>query len=309
MNNGDSIVNCNFTRRAFVASMSAAIAGCQFPASKTKAKFAFNPSTFMKFQLPLAEQVRLAAEAGFRGLEPWLKDVRTAAKNGQLADLRKLATDLGIEFINGIAFGQWSHPDAKIRAAGLEETKRDMAMLAQIGCTRIAASMCGIHAQNAPEVSLAEIAERYAALLELGKREGVRPLLEYWGHSKVMNRPEDAIAVLEMVKSSEGAILADVFHTYAGGGSFASFARFTPQRLPVLHVNDYPNRPGKELADADRVWPGDGVAPWKAIREALHQAGNDSPWLSLELFNQSYQTRTAQWTVRSGHEKMSALWR
>ena len=297
--------NLEITRRGFVGALSLALVGCRALDFGKRPKFALNPSTVMKFNLPLERQVRLAAVGGFRGLEPWLKDVRAADAQGKLPEIRRLAEDLGLEFINGIAFGAWSHPDAERRRKGIEETKRDMDMLNRLGCHRIAASLCGIHAEGAPKTTLAEIAERYAALLELGRREGVRPLLEYWGHSVVMNRPEDALKVVEMVKDPDCAILADVFHTFKGGGKFAAFDRLTERLMPVLHVNDYPGRSAKELTDADRVWPGDGEAPWKEILGALARADNPAPWFSLELFNQSYQVRTPEWTVRTAREKMS----
>ena len=52
-------------------------------------------------------------------------------------------------------------------------------------------------------------------------------------------------------------------------------------------MNDYPANPPRErLVDADRVWPGDGQAPWKDIFGNLDAVGAD-PWLSIELFNPS----------------------
>lgn len=294
------------SRREFLAALSAAVAGCRLAKFGSDARLSFNPSTVREFKLPLEEQVRLASEAGFAGFEPWLKDLRVADAAGRLPAIRKMAEDAGLEFVNGIAFGFWSHPDSKVRAAGLEETKRDMALLCRLGCPRIAASLCGIHGPGSPKVTLDDIAERYAAVLKLGRREGVRPLLEYWGHSVVMNTPEAALSVVEKVKDADAAVLADVFHTYKGGGSFATYGRLTSERMPVLHVNDYPARPANELTDADRVWPGDGVAPWREIFARLRSAGNERPWLSLELFNRSYQRATPEWTVRRGLAKMQA---
>ena len=266
-----------------------------------------NASTIRGYKLSLKEQVKAVAAAGYGGFEPWLKDIHAARADGTFADVVKIARDSGLEFVNGIAFGQWVHPDAKVRAAGLEETKRDMAALAEMGCPRIAASMFGVQKAGSPKLGAAEIAERFAALCDLGDKMGVQPLLEYWGHSVNLSRLEDALDVLARVKRPGTAVLADVYHTYRGGGDFATFARLTPEQLPVLHVNDYPfTKPRTELTDPDRVWPGDGLAPWKELFATLDARGIE-PWLSIELFNPAYWRTTPSDTLRTGIEKMVAL--
>ena len=134
-----------------------------------------------------------------------------------------------------------------------------------------------------------------------------KPLLEYWGHCVHLSRLEDALAVLKILGRSDAAILADVYHTYRGGGDFATYARLTSEQLPVLHVNDYPStKPRTELADADRVWPGDGIAPWKELFATLCKQKLE-PRLSIELFNPAYWRTTPSDTLRTGIEKMAAL--
>ena len=285
-----------------------AMSGCVICGNRPpQRKLSMNASTIRGYKLSLKDQVKAVAAAGFGGFEPWLKDIHAARADGTFADTVKIARDAGLQFVNGIAFGQWVHPDAKVRAAGLEETKRDMAALAEMGCPRIAASMFGVQKAGSPKLSTAEIAERFGVLCDLGAKMGVQPLLEYWGHSVNLSRLEDALDVLARVKRPGTAVLADVYHTYRGGGDFATYARLTPEQLPVLHVNDYPSsKPRTELTDADRVWPGDGSAPWEDLLEKLDTRGLD-PWLSIELFNPAYWRTTPADTLRTGIEKMHAL--
>ena len=296
-------------RRDFIISAAAAGlasfagGGCVGMAG-TRRKFSLNASTLRGYGLGLADQVKAAVSAGFSGFEPWMKDIRAAKEAGVLADVCKAARDGGLEFVNGIAFGQWVNPDAKVRAEGLEETKRDMALLAEMGCKRIAASMFGVQKPGSPILATAEIAERYAAVLDLGKQMGVRPLLEYWGHSVNLTRLEDALEVLKLLDRADAAVLADVYHTYRGGGSFETYCRLSAATLPVLHVNDYPASPAREkLVDADRVWPGDGIAPWRDVFAALDGVGAD-PWLSIEVFNPNYWKTTPAATSAEGFGKL-----
>ena len=295
-------------RREFLGVSMLAMSGCMICGNRPpRPKFSMNASTIRGYKLSLKDQVKAVVAAGYDGFEPWMKDIHAARADGSLADTVKIARDVGLQFVNGIAFGQWVHPDAKVRAAGLEETKRDMAALAEMGCPRIAASMFGVQKAGSPKLGAAEIAERFAVLCDLGEKMGVQPLLEYWGHSVNLSRLEDALDVLARVKRPGTAVLADVYHTYRGGGDFATYARLTPEQLPVLHVNDYPStKPRAELTDADRVWPGDGVAPWKELFATLC-AQRLEPWLSIELFNPAYWRTTPSDTLRTGIEKMVAL--
>ena len=295
-------------RREFLGVSMLGMSGCMICGNRPpRPKFSMNASTIRGYKLSLKEQVKAVVGAGYDGFEPWLKDIHAARADGSFADTVKIARDVGLQFVNGIAFGQWVHPDAKVRAAGIEETKRDMAALAEMGCPRIAASMFGVQKAGSPKLGAAEIAERFAVLCDLGEKMGVQPLLEYWGHSVNLSRLEDALDVLARVKRPGTAVLADVYHTYRGGGDFATFVRLTPEQLPVLHVNDYPStKPRTELTDADRVWPGDGIAPWKELFATLCEQRLE-PWLSIELFNPAYWRTTPSDTLRTGIEKMVAL--
>ena len=295
------------TRRGFLLGTTAlAVAGC---AVRRRAfcgagwKIALNPSTLRGYKLDFRQQVEVAVAAGYDGIEPWIRDLRAAQADGSLGDAVRFAKDRGLSFVNGIAFGEWANPDPVRRAAGLEETKRDMALLAEIGCPMIAASMFGIQKPGTPIEPLPALTERYAAVLELGRAAGVRPLLEYWGHSVNLCKVADALQVAAATGDAQAGVLADVYHTYRGGNSFETFRFLSPAVLPVLHVNDYPATPAAdELKDADRVYPGDGIAPWARIFRILSETGA-RPWLSLELFNPNYWNSTPLQTARTGLAK------
>lgn len=295
-------------RREFVGiGTLTALAGCIGVKSQRSVKFSMNASTLRGYNLTLLDQVKAVASSGFAGYEPWMKDIRAAKESGTLKEACRIARDGGVSFVNGIAFGQWVNPDPAVRKAGMEETKQDMALLSEMGCPCVAASMFGVQKPGSPVVPKEDIAERYAAVLDLGRKMGVRPLLEYWGHSVNLPRLEDALDVLKMLNRPDAAILADVYHTYRGGGSFETYRRLSASMLPVLHVNDYPAEPPRErLVDADRVWPGDGFAPWKDIFGHLADAGAN-PWLSIEVFNPSYWKTSPSDTLGAGRMKLETV--
>jgi sugar phosphate isomerase/epimerase len=79
-----------------------------------------------------------------------------------------------------------------------------------------------------------------------------------------------------------------------------------PQALQAYHMNDYPADPPREtIKDADRVFPGDGIAPITEILRNFKAVGA-YPALSLELFNKSYWEMPALECAKLGLEKMKA---
>jgi sugar phosphate isomerase/epimerase len=102
-------------------------------------------------------------------------------------------------------------------------------------------------------------------------------------------------------------ILVDVYHLHKGGSGFTGLKQLGPAALQVFHMNDYPaNPPREKITDADRVYPGDGVAPLAAMLRDLHALGFRG-LLSLELFNRGYWKQDALVVAKTGLEKMRAV--
>ena len=94
---------------------------------------------------------------------------------------------------------------------------------------------------------------------------------------------------------------------YRGGSGFGGIKLLGRESIHVFHFNDYPADPPREKAtDADRVYPGDGVAPLKGLIRDL-AAGGFHVTLSLELFNRKLWSQDPLTVVQTGLEKMKAL--
>ncbi|HTU90780.1 MAG TPA: sugar phosphate isomerase/epimerase, partial [Gemmataceae bacterium] len=136
---------------------------------------------------------------------------------------------------------------------------------------------------------------------------GVVPQVEVWGFSKTLGRLGDAACVAIESGHKEACILADVYHLYKGGSGFTGVNLLNGSALHVLHVNDYPADPPRaRITDANRLYPGDGVAPLKTFLRDLRRIGFRGV-LSLELFNREYWKRDALAVARTGLEKMKAV--
>jgi sugar phosphate isomerase/epimerase len=101
--------------------------------------------------------------------------------------------------------------------------------------------------------------------------------------------------------------LPDVFHLFKGGSPLEGIRLLSPAAIHVFHVNDYPARPDrKTLTDADRIFPGDGVAPYKTLLRDL-RSGGFQVMLSLELFNRQYWKEDPLSVATRGIAKVKAL--
>jgi len=275
------------------------------PSAEGSFTYCFNTSTILGQKVGLAKEVELAAQAGYQAVEPWVSAIEQFVKDGgSLADLNKRVRDLGLTVESAIGFSQWLVDDDAKRAQGLEQIKRQMDMIAQLGGKRLAAPPAG--ATDTPGLDLMKAAERYRALLELGDQMGVVPQLELWGGSKNLNRLGACAFVALECGHPKACVLADVFHIYKGGSDFTGLRLFSSQALQVFHVNDYPSDPPRDkINDSYRVFPGDGVAPLTQILRDLRATGGTKV-LSLELFSRKYWEQDPLEVAKTGLAKLKA---
>jgi len=264
--------------------------------------YCLNTSTIRTEGATIIDAIDVAADAGWDGLEPWVQELdEWVAQGGTLEQVRAHAAQRGVALVNLIGFPEWAVPEEDRRRVGLEEAARCFAMAQTLGCPHVAAPPMGIHDRA---VDLEPIPERYAAVVDLAARYGVQPLLEYWGVARTLGTTGEALLVAAECGRPGVQLLADVFHMYKGSGHHSGFEHFGAGRLGLVHVNDYPALPDRAaVTDADRVYPGDGQAPWKEILAMLARIGYEGI-LSLELFNEAYWARGPAAVAREGLEKL-----
>lgn len=267
--------------------------------------FCLNTSTIMGHNLDLVQQIELAAASGYDGIEIWINMLeRYGKEGGKLSELRRRIDDLGIKVEDAIGFAQWISDDNDTRSKALEQAKREMDMLAQIGCHRIAAPPAG--ATRYPGLDLSLAAERFRALVEIGVKMEVIPQLEVWGFSQNLFQLSQVLYVAAACGHPETRLLLDAYHLHKGGSDFDGLKLIRGDKMEIFHINDYPAEPDrKEIADKDRVYPGDGVAPLNQILQDLHKEKGTTV-LSLELFNREYWAQPAEEVAKTGLAKMKA---
>lgn len=298
-------------RRNFLASTAVAATAASLPSVTAAApavqgsiadsvSYCLNMSTIREQTDDITQQVRIASEAGYTGIEPWMGHLEKFTQSGgKLSDLRKQISDAGLKVESAIGFAQWIVDDEGKRKEGLENAKRDMDVLAQIGGTRLAAPPVGGH-RGGPKLDTFVIAERYRALLEVGDETGVVPQLEVWGFSTNLSRLGESVMACVEAGHPKACLLPDVYHIFKGGSDFGGLALLHDDAIQVFHMNDYPDTPSREeMNDSHRVYPGDGIAPLSSILNMISGNGRKVV-LSLELFNKDYWKQDALEVAKTG---------
>jgi 2-keto-myo-inositol isomerase len=306
-------VSIDLSRREWLATVPAALALSSAPVPRAARAddvspsgpflLGLNTSTIMGQKLPITEVIAIAAKAGYHGLEPWIRELDAHQKSGgSLKDLRKRLEDAGLKVESAIGFFPWCVDDEAQRKKGFEEARRNMDLVREIGGKRLAAPPVG--ATDVSGMDPRKLAERYRSLLELGDEMGVVPEVEVWGFSKTLGRLSEAAQVAIDSGHPKACILPDVYHLYKGGSPPEGLRLLNGQAIPVIHMNDYPATPPRDqIKDAQRVFPGDGVAPLDQILRNLRDIGFRG-MLSLEIFNETYWKQDPLVVARVGLEKM-----
>lgn len=147
------------------------------PPNREPFVYSFNTSTVRGQNLPITAEVDIAAKAGYGAIEPWINELeRYTQGGGNLRDLGRRITDAGLRVESAIGFCEWIVDDEGRRRKGLEDARRAMAMVRQIGGRRLAAPPVG--ATRQADLSLVRAAERRNRRRPAGRALGPLPLAE-----------------------------------------------------------------------------------------------------------------------------------
>lgn len=263
-------------------------------------QFSLNTSTLRGHKLDLPQIIEVAAKAGYDGIELWISEMEAYLTSGKsLVSLKKLFSDAKIIPVNAIGFAPWMAQDVAKSTAGFEQMEKEMGMLAEIGCKRVAAPAIGA----TDPIDLLAAGEQYAKLLALGRKTGVMPQLEFWGAFAPFHHLAQTLATAAAANDPDARILPDVYHLFRGGSGFESLKLVNGNAIEVFHMNDFTAKPRLEQKDSDRVYPGDGIGPIQEIAATIKAMGGHK-FMSLELFNETYWAQDAQVVATTGLKKM-----
>jgi 2-keto-myo-inositol isomerase len=153
------------------------------------------------------------------------------------------------------------------------------------------------------DAAIVGVREGVARIRDAAAGNGIAVAFEFLGFADCpVDTPARAGRVVDGLEGVD--LVLDSCHWHASGSG--SLDAFPVERLAMVHLNDAPSKPPREIEDADRLLPGDGVIHLAELIEALRARGFDGPW-SLETFNPDYWQRDAMEVAREGRARISRL--
>jgi sugar phosphate isomerase/epimerase len=269
--------------------------------------YCLNMATIRGHKLGFMKELETASAAGFPSVEIWIDSLQEYLnKGGSIKQVKERLNSLGLKVEDCISFNEWIVDDEATRLKAIEQMKREMDMLQQLGCKRIAATGKGTSDADVPDLNV--IAERYRVILDIGESFGIVPQIEMWGFQKNLRDVPEVLYIAMKSRHPSARVLLDVFHLYRGNTSLETLSLMDPNAVEMFHMNDYaPGFPYETITDADRIYPGDGIAPIKQTLNILLKNRKSPLVLSVELFNKNYYAQDALTVAKTSLAKMKAV--
>jgi len=124
----------------------------------------------------------------------------------------------------------------------------------------------------------------------------IRIAFEFLGFADCpINTPAIAAETVDGIGGID--LVLDSCHWHASGSQ--PLDSYPVERITLVHLNDAPDKPPREIEDEDRVLPGEGVIELTTLIRDLRARGYAGPW-SLETFNPAYWKEDPEGIARRG---------
>jgi 2-keto-myo-inositol isomerase len=263
-------------------------------------QFCLNTST-IKPQ-PLLKKIQLAAEAGFEGIELWINDIYDfIGRGGEVRDIENALQDHSLFVPSVIAIRQWGDMDGWEYELVKDEARRRFALGARLGAKYIVAT------PPLEKEGQSHLPGRYRDLLEIGRREGIRPTFEYISFFKSVYNLADAWRIVQEADDPDATLILDAFHNWNSASTLEDLRQIPAEKISHYHIDDaHPGKPPCTQKDPDRVMLGEGQIDLAAEIAVLREIGYKGT-VSLELFNASLWEKDPAEVLKTGIERMRGL--
>lgn len=263
-------------------------------------KLSLNSSTIKT--TPLLDKIRVAGEAGYKGIELWAVELYGhVGRGGEISDVEKALDDHGLEVPCMIAVRNWGETSGWEYKLALDEARRRMELAARLKAPFVVCT------PPLEQPGFDHLHIGYRDLLQIAREAGTHALLEYISFFASLHNIADAVSVLDKTDDPQGALVIDAFHNWNSSTTLDDLKALPIERIAHYHIDDAdPNKPALTQKDPDRVMLGEGAIDLAAEIAVLREKGYDG-WVSLELFNEELWANEPLEVAKLGMERLQQL--
>jgi sugar phosphate isomerase/epimerase len=240
--------------------------------------------------LGLEEFVRVASEAGFKGVEFAIEGAGDYANSKSVAALKQLFES------HDILPAQWGLPVPFMGEEGeVDSAIQGLPHLCQLA-REIGADTAMIVVPFRTALPMEQARETLTRQIRKAARAvapyGIRLALEFIGLRFQKPGERDFIIdlrqtldLMNRIEEPNVGVMLDCFHFYTGGSQIADLRATPGEKLHMIHVDDAPAGPVDSMTDSMRVLPGQGIIGVAELLAECRRIGYDG-FVSLELFSE-----------------------
>lgn len=230
---------------------------------------------------PFADDIAGYAGGGCTAVEAWLTKLEMHLERHSTTDTRALLADRGVTLPVAAYQGGLLLSRGEQRTATLDHFKRRLDICQTFGIRTL---VLAADAGAADGTAFAQAAESLAEAGRWAAGFGVTLAFEFRGGDAFCTSLDTAVALVAGCGEPNVGVCLDVFHFYKGPSKAEDLELLTAANLAHVQVCDVPGVPRELMADADRVFPGEGDFRLGPVMAALRRIGYTG-CVSLELFN------------------------
>jgi sugar phosphate isomerase/epimerase len=238
--------------------------------------------------LTLEDQIRIAAEVGFDGIDTSIEAIAAIAEDHSVSGAKALFDEKGVQ---PAAWGlpvDWRGSEDSFRST--LESLHDWAKLARdLMCFRCCTWIPPVVEDPAETRRLA--VSRFGEIASVLAPRGIRLGLEWVGPKtsrasgqEFIYRMDQLLELIDEIGQPNVGLLVDSFHWFTAGHTAEDLAALEDDQIVHVHINDAPDKPRDEQIDMQRLLPGEGVIDLPGFLRALREVGY-SGYMGVETFS------------------------
>jgi 4-hydroxyphenylpyruvate dioxygenase len=250
----------------------------------------------------LAQKMKVIAQAGYDGIEIFENDLTVS--DIKPADLRKMATDLGIEIAALQPFRDYEAMPKEVHLKSLDRAERKFDLMEKLGTNRLfVCSNCSPLAINDRDLA----AEQLHILAQRAAQRGFQIAYEALSWGRFVNLYHQSIDIVKRANHPNLGNLLDSYHIGVRGENMDTIYDIPKEKMTFVQVADshYFDMSAIHIGRHLRCFPGQGTYPVVEFMKAVHATGY-SGYISHEVFSDEFRAALLEPTALDG--KRSLVW-